>query len=1214
MPRSLERGLSSILDGPISVEKRLAKLQKPRKTDQEAEGSGTDIAAGGSFPIVGIGMSAGGLEVASTFLRAMPANSGMAFVIIQHLDPTRESLLADLLQRETTMPLVQVEEGMRVEANHVYIIVPAKTLLIEDGILRLIEPEEKRGLRHPIDKFFTSLAQDQKEKAIAIVLTGAGSNGTAGLMDIKQAGGLCIAQEPKTAKFDSMPRHAIASDVVDYVLAPEDMPKALLAYAQHSYIHDNVPEVIATSSATGIDDVLTLLHTSGIHDFRQYKRATLSRRIHRRMGLAHIEQLSEYIALLKSDPEELPALGKDLMINVTAFFRDPDAWSALEREVIAPMIDKAAPEQSIRAWVPACSTGEEAYSIAMLLIEHSEASGKALNIKIFATDAADHHLGSARKATFPGSMVESLSPERLARFFDKIDDSYYRVKAHVREVVLFAPQDLLHDPPYSRMDLVSCRNLLIYLQPPAQDKVLSLAHFALREGGYLFLGNAETIGARGHLFADVSKRWRIYRRIGTARSPAISFADWPTRDDNAPRANGRAKLSDIAIKTLADRFAPASVLIDRSYRVLHFHGVTDDYLAQPAGSPTMDLLALARDGLRLTIRSAVQKAIEDKQPVTVRATIKLAGGPRTVLVTASTVRQDGDENGMILVNFEQDQEQGAAARPEQNAVLTTDEVLRGDIEEELRSAREEMRRTVEQHETTNEELTAANEEVTSVNEELQATNEELEASKEELQALNEELSTINAQLDRKIIELGDVSDDLKNLLMGNDIATIFLDTNMRIKWFTPAIQTVFSLIEKDIGRPIASFAQKFKGGDLIEKAQAAVAHLTTSEADVASNNDRCYRMRVLPYRTHDNRIAGAVATFVDITDLKSIQTKTLAAKEFSAAIVETVRDPLLVLGGNLHVQTANAAFYKMFSIDDADTIGALIYELGNGMWDNPELRLLLEEMLPQHEQIDDFELEISSPHADVRNLLINARRITDDAGEDNKEGLILLSIDDITERKALERHQEMMVGELSHRVKNTLAVVQSIASQTRRHSTSLAQFGEAFGGRIQALANANDLVIDGNWKGVQLREILERALRPFAESGQFVIADGPAIDIRPQAALTLAMIVHELATNASKYGALSVRAGAVSIQWRIEPGDHAQRLRLDWYEAGGPEVAPPKRQGQGIRFIERSMAYDLKGEAILNFATDGLQATLGFPLTEAIAPKIENTNVNGRRP
>jgi two-component system CheB/CheR fusion protein len=578
---------------------------------------GNDAAegVGGAFPIVGIGMSAGGLEVATAFLNAMPPDSGMGFVIVQHLDPTRESLLAELLGRATAMPVVQIEDGMRVEPNRVHIIVPAKTLLIHDGLLRLVEPEEPRGQRHPIDKFFSALAEDQKAKAIAIVLSGAGSNGTAGLADIKQAGGLCIAQDPQTAKFDSMPRHAIASGSVDLVLAPELMSEALLRYAHHSYVEAPRPEMAegpgTDGSGPGLGDVLTLLHARAGHDFSQYKHNTLSRRIHRRMGIAHVEKLDDYLALLASNPDEAGALVKDLLIHVTAFFRDAEAWEALDREVIAPMVEQAVRGQSIRVWVPACSTGEEAYTIAMILAERSEEAKKDLAVKVFATDAAEHHLSAARRATFPGSMVESLTAPRIARFFEKIDDNYYRIKPDIRETVLFAPQNVLKDPPYSRMDLVSCRNLLIYLEPPAQDKILALAHFALRENGVLFLGNAETVGQRDHLFTSISKRWRIYRRVGPARSPAIDFSHWPLREGTPQGVPAPPKLADIALKSLADRFAPASVLIDRNYRVLHFHGSTEDYLTQPAGAPTMDLLALAREGLRVTVRSAVRKAIDD---------------------------------------------------------------------------------------------------------------------------------------------------------------------------------------------------------------------------------------------------------------------------------------------------------------------------------------------------------------------------------------------------------------------------------------------------------------------------------------------------------------------------------------------------------------------------------------------------------------------------
>lgn len=1155
-------------------------------TNREPVSVGSDL-----FPIVGIGMSAGGLEVASSLLRGMPIDSGMAFVIVQHLDPTRESLLAELLSRQTKMPVIQVEDGMAVEPNCVYVIVPAKTLLIKDGIFHLVEPAERRGMRHPIDKFFTSLALDRKQKAIAIVLTGAGSNGTAGLVDIKQAGGLCMAQDPKTASFNSMPRHAIDSDVIDYVLAPEDMPAALLRYVQHSYITDAKPEQIEPASGNGVEDIIILLQKSGIHDFRQYKRATLSRRIHRRMNLAHLEFLSEYAALLENSREELKALGKDLMINVTAFFRDPDAWKALEKDVIAPLVEQAGSGEPIRVWVPACSNGAEAYSIAMLLIEQSEASGKQLNIKIFATDAADHHLGAARKAVFPGSMVEGLSTDRLSRFFEKIDDNYYRVTQSVREIVLFAPQDLLQDPPYSRMDLVSCRNLLIYLQSSAQDKVLALAHFALREGGFLFLGNAETAGSSANLFAEVSKKHKIYRCIDKTRRPALNFTDWPNRHDDNLRTRNKPQSADIAINALAHHYAPASVLIDRNYQILHFHGSTEEFLAQPAGSPTMDLLALARQGLQMSIRTAVQKATADDKKITVQSSFKPVSAQQAVLVTACRVSSaDGSVN--ILVSFEIGS--GNETQSKITNALAEDMKLSQDAEEVLRAARAEMRETVEQYETTNEELTAANEEVTSVNEELQATNEELEASKEELQALNEELSTINAQLDRKIVELGDVHDDMKNLLTGNDVATIVLDTKMCIKWFTPAIDSVFSLRSEDIGRPITNFAQKFNGGELLEKANAAVDHLTTSEAEVETFTEQYYRMRVLPYRTSDNRIAGAVATFVDITDLKRNHAVTAAEKEFSAAIVESVRTPLLVLDAKLRIQMASSAFESMFDIEIDESVGQMIYDVDAGVF-VPELRVLLEDMLPNHEKVDNFEVQLTTAAGVVKDLSMHARRIEGDA---NRPAAILLTIEDITERKADVRHQELMIGELSHRVKNTLTVVQSIANQSRRGSSTLEQFTQAFDGRLHALATANDLVIAGSWKSVDLRHLVDRAVRPFAQSGQFVIVDGPPVDLRPNVSLTVAMVLHEFATNATKYGALSSKAGKVSITWRIERDDSTPTFCFEWIESGGPAVIVPTKQGQGTRFIERSVTYELKGTITLDFATTGMRALLRFPLTE----------------
>jgi len=1161
----------------------------PSKSRADPRAANPDEGEGGPFPIVGIGMSAGGLEVATEFLKAMPPDSGMGFVIVQHLEPTRKSLLAELLGKHTQMPVIEVGDGMVVQANHVYVIVPAQTLLIDDGILRLSEPAEPRGRRHPIDHFFTALAKDRTTGAIAVVLSGAGSNGSAGIQDIKLSGGMCIAQAPETAKFDSMPRHAIASGAVDYVLAPADMPSVLMRYAHHPYIEGNAAEAIANASKSTFGDVLTLIRARSGHDFRPYKRTTLTRRTHRRMGLAGLESFDDYLVRLRDDPAELQALVRDMMINVTGFFRDPEGWEALGRDVIGPLVREAAPDQAIRAWVPACSTGEEAYTIAMLLAEHAETGEKGLQAKIFATDLAENNLAAARRGIYPASMVERLSSDRLDRFFEKTGESY-RIKREIRETVVFAPQNLLTDPPYSEMDLVSCRNLLIYLDAEGQNRVLSLAHFALREGGCLFLGNAESVGPRDHLFSIVSKRWRIYRRTGGRETKAIDFPIWPAAQSPG-RESARPKLADVAVQALAHRFGPASVVIDRHYRIQHFHGTTADYLTQPPGPPTLDLMAVARDGLALAIRRAVKQALAGNETAKSVATRAKAG---RVEVTASPLGgRNGD--GLILVSFSPARK-GAQSRPAAARTSKAKPEGERDYDEELKEARDELQAIVEEYETAHEELKAANEEATSVNEELQATNEELESSKEELQSLNEELNAVNAELEHKVAELDETGDDLRNLLSGNDIATIFLDAHLRIKWFTPAVTRLFDVIDTDIGRPIANLAQKFVDGDLVGKARGAIDRLVMTEETVRADNGRSYSLRVQPYRTRDNRIAGAVASFVDVTELERSQSRVAEARDYAQAIVRTVHDPMIVLGGDLRVQSANPAFYRYFQVDTKETEGHLVYELGNGQWNIPDLRKLLEQLLPTAGRIADFGVEHEFPQIGRRWIVLNAQRIV---GFGDRPDLILLAFDDATERKHAERHREMLVAELSHRVKNSLAIVQSIATQTLRNSATLQEFGSAFTGRIQALARAHDIALKGGYQQIALAGMVDQALEPFRMDGRLRIAEGPVVDLDPVVSQSLTLMLHELATNALKYGALSTGAGMVSIGWRIDANDGGPRVVLTWTESGGPAVIAPDRAGQGTRFIKGSARYELRGDATLDFQPDGLRATIGFPLASA---------------
>ncbi|QKK26950.1 chemotaxis protein CheB [Rhizobium hidalgonense] len=735
-----------------------------------------DPIAATAIPVVGIGASAGGIEALSSFFDAMPADSGCAFVVVLHLDPKRESEMARILSSRTKMSVAQVEDGMVIAPDHVYVIAPDTDLKLADGGLKVSKPSGPRGQRHPVDVLFASIAMEQRERSIAIVLSGTGSNGTEGLKEIRAQGGMSLVQAPETAKFDGMPRSAIAGGLADHVLAPDKMPETLMAYVHHGYV--SAPTEVEPASPKGevtIEQVLDVLRARDGHDFGSYKRNTLRRRIHRRMGLRNIETLADYLNDLRTNPQEVSTLVADLMISVTGFFRDPEAWKALGELVIAPLVAARENGGSLRVWVAACATGEEAYSIAMLVTDHAETIGKRFDLKVFATDAQEDNLRKARDGIYPAAALSGFPPERARRFFEKLDGSF-QVSKELRDMVVFAAQNLLRDPPFSRLDIVSCRNFLIYLEPEAQQRVIVQSHFALRPDGHLFLGNAETIGRHDDLFETISKKWRIYRRTGPTRHDLIDYR--PARGSVAgPRASGEslpvlsdadaAPIADIARRALLERYAPASVLIDQKGRVVYFHGTTRDYLEQPPGEPTRELLAMARDGLGLKLRGALREASKNDKSITVHGRVQLGDASRTVAMTVMPLPASRQNGKLTLVSF----------APGTPAGQTTDQLaVREDagettsgeraLQEELASMRAELRNTIEHLETANEELKASNEEATSMNEELQSTNEELETSKEELQSFNEELNTVNSQLQLKISELERSTNDLNNLLAG----------------------------------------------------------------------------------------------------------------------------------------------------------------------------------------------------------------------------------------------------------------------------------------------------------------------------------------------------------------------------------------------------------------------------------------------------------------
>ncbi len=879
------------------------------------------------FPVVGIGASAGGLEAFLDFFKIMPSDSGLAFVLIQHLPPERESLMADIVSKHTQMQVHQVEDGIAVEPNHVYVIRPGHTLTIEAGHLHLGQPVEQAGHRRPVDDFFRSLAEEQRERAICIIMSGMGSNGTAGAEVVKAVGGICIAQAPESAKFPSMPRHMIDAGIADFVLRPHEIPEVLIRYATHPYATGaQTAELAETGERHSLHEVLAIVRARTRHDFNDYKNATLIRRIQRRMGLAQIVRMRDYAQMLSQSPSEVNALVNDMMIHVTGFFRDSDAWEALRQQVIEPLIQQREANGPIRAWVTACSTGEEAFTLAMLLTEAAEAKNKRFDIKIFATDTGELSLAQARAGIFPGGIESEISAQRIERFFDK-DDAVYRVKKDLRELVVFAPQNLLEDPPFSRLDICTCRNLLIYLKPEVQQRVLWLLHFGLRDGGALLLGNSEmATGAEG-LFEPIDKKCRIYRRIGPTRHGLMEFPrrhlsneEAGTFDDRTPaRPLSRLSVSQQAHRALLDRYTPPAVVVDRQYRIVYFHGDTAMYLDHPHGEPTQDLFSLVRESLRGTTRSALHKAMATNQSAILPDGLVEDGGKQfRVEVAAAPLDQKAANSPYYIVSFHRRLEESAVPLD-----LTEQHMMnQGQLEEELRRVQHELQSTIEELQTSNEEMKASNEEITSVNEELQSTNEELETSKEELQSLNEELATVNAQLQAKMEELQETTSDLSSLLSSTDIAVLFLDTRFRIRRFTPAAKDLVDMIPSDLGRPLSDLARKFDDPELLQNAQTVLDKLIPLEKEITSNSGKAYLRRILPYRTTDNRIDGIVITFVDITARKHAELSLRESEELYRLIVQSVNEyAIFAFDAEGHINLCNAGAERVLGYTRDDVLG-----------------------------------------------------------------------------------------------------------------------------------------------------------------------------------------------------------------------------------------------------------------------------------------------------
>jgi len=1027
--------------------------------------------------IVGVGASASAKDSLEGFFSKLVVGPNQAIVfVLQHRESLDEAWFGNNKQVHE-IGLTDVVDGAKVEGGTIYLCPTNMITTLHGDRFAVRKAEQAPGERATIDSFLVSLAEDRAEQSIGVVLAGTGGDGTLGVATLKDHGGLAIAERSAASSSEHFAESNSAAAIADFVLPPEDIPEHIQVYAQHLRRVDEkqVFDDVLAAASTSLGRIADILRNKTGNDFHGYKQNTFLRRVQRRMQVVRISDFAAYVDFLRSDKDEVQHLFNDLLIGVTEFFRDKREFEVLETDVIPKLFEGKQGGQQVRVWVLGCATGEEAYSIAILLREHIAKLDPPSHIQIFATDIDGRALAAARVGRYRTSIEAEMTPERLARWFVREGDTYCVIK-ELREMCIFSQHNVIKDAPFSKLDLVSCRNLLIYLNSELQNRVIPLFHFALLPDRFLFLGNSENVTRHPKLFAPVDRRARIFRKLetGTRLPPEFPIATAAGRAAvEVPRVQnfGRDVGLERRAQRIAERYAPAYVITDENFHILHFSGSTGRYIEPTAGTATLDLLSLVHRDLRLELRTALSRARETNEGSHAEQVALAVNGHKVLVDIMVEPIPDGPEGHRNFVVLFKDGPVRAADGSDSNAaaLVRSEHVER--LESELGATRERLQATIEEVESTNEELKSSNEEYQSLNEELQSANEALETSREELQSLNEELTTVNGELAHRVRELTRATSDLKNFLESTQIATVFLDNDMRIMNFTLAITQVLHLVETDVGRPIAHIKAKIAIEELYEDVRRVLRTLASAERELtAPDSGTRYIVRILPYRSIDNFIAGVVITFIDVT-----------------AVTRA------------------------------------------------------------------------------------------------------------------EDRQRLLLAELQHRVRNTLGVVRSIARRSAETSSTVEDYASHLDGRLNAFARTQAMVTRDPESGVDLEYLVAEELAAYnARDGELLRITGPAIRLQPKAAETLALALHELATNALKYGALSQPSGCIDVTWQVQKGNSPDELVFDWRERGGPRVAPPLRKGFGTEMLERTLAFEFKAKTTLRFDATGVHCTITIPLTRQI--------------